>query len=372
MDDQMYVNAVKSDIRKALVNQKGNSCPLAVRLAWHASGTYSKHDDTGGSYGATMRFPPEKEDGANAGLDIERDILQEVKRQHPDLSYADIWTLAGAHAIEIAGGPPIEHKLGRTDAQDGSACPAVGRLPDASQGAEHLREVFYRMGFNDEDIVALSGAHTLGRCHKTRSGFDGPWTHEPLKFDNSYFKNLLDLEWKPRQWDGPLQYEDPSHTLMMLPTDLALKTDPKFKEYVVAFAKSETVFRSAFKRAYEQLLCLGCPAHVVPSAAPVAMQSREEADGSLEFAQARGGTGLPPTESLGGRVRGRECHGKPWGRVRGRECHCEFGVVGVAGGPRLLRPPAAALPHSHSPLAKASHRSLSCASPVRPSVHVYL
>lgn len=39
------------------------------------------------------------------------------------------------------------------------------QLPDASQGAEHLREVFYRMGFNDREIVALSGAHTLGRCH---------------------------------------------------------------------------------------------------------------------------------------------------------------------------------------------------------------
>ena len=23
-------------------------------------------------------------------------------------------------------------------------------------------EIFYRMGFNDEEIVALSGAHTLG------------------------------------------------------------------------------------------------------------------------------------------------------------------------------------------------------------------
>ena len=27
---------------------------------------------------------------------------------------------------------------------DGSACPVVGRLPDASQGAQHLRDVFYR------------------------------------------------------------------------------------------------------------------------------------------------------------------------------------------------------------------------------------
>ena len=41
------------------------------------------------------------------------------------------------------------------------------------------------MGFNDRDIVALSGAHTLGRCHLQRSGFDGPWTRNPLKFDNA-------------------------------------------------------------------------------------------------------------------------------------------------------------------------------------------
>ena len=31
---------------------------------------------------------------------------------------------------------------------------------------DHLRNVFYRMGFGDEGIVALSGAHTLGRAFK--------------------------------------------------------------------------------------------------------------------------------------------------------------------------------------------------------------
>lgn len=30
-----------------------------------------------------------------------------------------------------------------------------------SIGAPHLREVFYRMGLSDKDIVALSGGHTL-------------------------------------------------------------------------------------------------------------------------------------------------------------------------------------------------------------------
>lgn len=35
-------------------------------------------------------------------------------------------------------------------------------LPDATQASDHLRDVFYRMGFNDQEIVALSGAHSLG------------------------------------------------------------------------------------------------------------------------------------------------------------------------------------------------------------------
>jgi len=265
-----YVNAVKASIRKCIVNQKANSCPMAIRLAWHASGTFSKEDNTGGSDGATMRFAPECDDGANAGLNIERDILAPVKREFPELSHADIWTLAGCCAIEECGGPKIEHRLGRTDAENGKACPALGRLPDAALGADHLRDVFYRMGFNDREIVALSGAHTLGSCHQTRSGFDGPWTHEPLKFDNSYFRNLLKYEWAPRQWDGPLQYADPNNEIMMLPTDLALRTDSAFLAVVEEFAADEGAFIAAFKPAFEKLIALGCAAAVQPGAPPAA------------------------------------------------------------------------------------------------------
>ena len=104
--------------------------------------------------------------------------------------------------------------------------PENGRLPDASQGAPHLRDVFGRQDFTDRDIVALSGGHTLGRCHKVRSGFDGPWTDNPLKFDNSYFKNLMNLEWRKRVWDGKEQYEDvATQRLMMLPTDITIPSE---------------------------------------------------------------------------------------------------------------------------------------------------
>ena len=67
---------------------------MAVRLAWHASGTYSLADGTGGSDGATMRFAPERDDAANKGLGIERDLLQAVKRAFPELSCAPTPTRA--------------------------------------------------------------------------------------------------------------------------------------------------------------------------------------------------------------------------------------------------------------------------------------
>lgn len=57
----------------------GSYGPVLLRLAWHASGTYDKETGTGGSNGATMRFAPESEHSANAGLHKARDFLEPVK-----------------------------------------------------------------------------------------------------------------------------------------------------------------------------------------------------------------------------------------------------------------------------------------------------
>jgi catalase (peroxidase I) len=258
--------------------------PITVRLAWHASGTYDKSDNSGGSDGAHMRFEPEFTDGANAGLSIVQDLLKPVKEEHPELSIADIWTMASCSAVKFAGGPEIPHRLGRVDDADGKRCPLNGRLPDASQGAEHLREVFGRMGFNDQEIVALSGAHTLGRCHVVRSGYDGPWTDHPLRFDNGYFKGLMGREWKKKEWDGPFQYVDvETESVMMLPTDMALRTDDKFRVFAELYAKDEQKFFDDFSAAYAKLISLGCPAQCNPASAPVQATKSEQEQAGLNF-----------------------------------------------------------------------------------------
>jgi len=278
---EINVEALKTEVRAALVNQKAFACPIAMRVAWHAAGTYDAEEGTGGSDGATMRFEPEKSDEANAGLHIVRHMLYAIKKKYPQISQADLWAFAGCAAIEFMGGPKVPFRFGRSDDEDGSNCPPPGRLPDASQGAEHLREVFGRMGFGDREIVALSGGHTVGRCHKVRSGYDGPWTFNPTEFDNSYFKNLIEIDWQPKDWDGEFQYTDPTDTLVMLPSDMALIEDPDFRPWVERYAEDQQAFFDDFAMAYGKLMALGCPAECDPESEPPEQSDADRA--SEEF-----------------------------------------------------------------------------------------
>lgn len=190
-----------------------------MRLAWHSSGTYDKMTKTGGSAGGTIRFKEELAHGGNAGLaDTAVKWMEPIysKYAKSGLSYADLYTLAGGEflsdcqsqyspssclsqliyfpcvvtAIKTMGGPTIPWSSGRVDEMDPSAVTPDGRLPNADSGppgadpsdAAHLRTIFNRMGFNDQEIVCLSGAHALGRCHAEASGYVGPWTPTPTTF----------------------------------------------------------------------------------------------------------------------------------------------------------------------------------------------
>mmetsp|Transcript_36442 Transcript_36442/g.67878 ORF Transcript_36442/g.67878 Transcript_36442/m.67878 type:complete len:346 (-) Transcript_36442:118-1155(-) len=271
--DTVDIKAVKSDIAAAIdaeFERRGDGTSMAgtlVRLAWHASGTYSKEDGTGGSNGATMRFPAESVWGANAGLGCARDFLEPIKKKYPSMSYADLWTLAGATAIEEMGGPSIPWRGGRTDSDKPTTVPD-GRLPAADSGCvaadvKHLRDIFHRMGFDDKEIVCLAGAHAVGRCHENASGYWGPWTNAETTFSNEYFRLLLEEKWTPKKthngkkWTGPAQLEDPSGKLMMLPADMSLVRAPEFRPYVEAYAKDEELFFKDFAAAFSKLLSLG-------------------------------------------------------------------------------------------------------------------
>ncbi|KAL5332720.1 putative heme-binding peroxidase [Aspergillus crustosus] len=245
--------AVRRDIAAQLRKpdyDDGSAGPVFVRLAWHSAGTYDAETDTGGSNGAGMRYEAEGGDPANAGLQFGRAFLEPVKEVHPWITYSDLWTLAGAVAIEEMGGPKIPWFPGRTDHVDDSKVPPRGRLPDGAQGADHLRFIFYRMGFNDQEIVA---------------GFDGPWVNNPTRFSNQFFRLLLKMEWKAKTLEnGVSQFvyvdpeaEDHEEPLMMLPTDIALRDDDAFRPWVEKYADDKELFFDHFAKAFAKLIELG-------------------------------------------------------------------------------------------------------------------
>jgi len=263
-----------------LVREK-HCAPLLLRFAWHAAGTFDASDGTGGATGS-IRFDKELAHVSNGGLDSARALLEPLKKKYPTISYADLYQMAGAAAVEQSGGPRIPMKYGRVDAPTDDSVPPPHRLPDGdapfhqsdgkcpfdwSQNASpeaHLRRVFYRMGLSDQEIVALSGGHTLGRAFKHRSGIPklpqtsytekGPgetkggmsWTREWLKFDNSYFRELKDAK------EGRADPE-----LLRMPTDLVLFTDKKFKKFAKKYAKSQAAFFEDYAVAHAKLSELG-------------------------------------------------------------------------------------------------------------------
>ncbi|KAL7596199.1 hypothetical protein Lser_V15G30721 [Lactuca serriola] len=255
------LKSAREDIKELL---KTTYChPIMVRLGWHDAGTYNKNIEEwpqrGGANGS-LRFEVEQKHAANAGLVNALKLLQPIKDKYATITYADLFQLASATAIEEAGGPKIPMKYGRVDVSTPDQCPEEGRLPDAGppSPASHLRDVFYRMGLNDKEIVALSGAHTLGRSRPERSGWgkpetkytkEGPgapggqsWTEKWLKFDNSYFKDI-----KERR----------DEDLLVLPTDAALFDDPSFKVFAEKYAEDEKAFFDDYAEAHAKLSNLG-------------------------------------------------------------------------------------------------------------------
>lgn len=260
------VDAIKADVA-ALCKDK--SCgPILIRLSWHDAGVYSTGELAGGCPNAAMRFTDAGEGtfGANAGLptvalDFLKPITAKWVEEKKAIGNADLWALAANTAIEAMGGPKIPTRFGRTDAKDSSESveSQVGRLPDGDKGIDHLREIFHPKGFTDADIVALSGAHSVGKCHLDRSGFDGPWTEDHLKFDNTYFTELLEKTYEKEETaKGCPQMRHKETGTMMLISDMALLEDEAFKVKVEEYAKDQAKFFEDFTKAWVKLQENGC------------------------------------------------------------------------------------------------------------------
>src|SRR5919112_5135848 len=208
-------DALKADLTALMTDSKpwwpadyGHYGPFMIRMAWHAAGTYRTADGRGGANSGNQRFEPLNSWPDNGNLDKARRLLWPIKQKYGEnISWADLFILAGNVAIESMGGPVFGFGGGRKDIyepehdvywgteeqwigqgphqtrivegkafEDPLAAVQMGLIyvnpegpngePDPLAAAKDIRETFARMAMNDEETVALIvGGHTFGKTH---------------------------------------------------------------------------------------------------------------------------------------------------------------------------------------------------------------
>ncbi|CAI9096651.1 OLC1v1032845C1 [Oldenlandia corymbosa var. corymbosa] len=223
---------VKEEIRNVL--SKGKAAGV-LRLVFHDAGTFDINEKTGGMNGSIVN---ELDRPENKGLKKSVKILEKAKAQievQCPVSWADVIAVAGAEAVSICEGPTISVQLGRMD----SLVPdPEGKLPEESLDAPALKQCFQNKGFSVQELVALSGAHTLG----------GKGFGNPTVFDNSYFKILLEKPWLSSAGMS---------SMIGLPSDRALADDDECLRWISKYADNQELFFDDFKNVYIKLVNTG-------------------------------------------------------------------------------------------------------------------
>ncbi|PWA43766.1 hypothetical protein CTI12_AA531910 [Artemisia annua] len=176
----------------------------------------------------TPSFTGEKTAGPNAnsarGFNVIDAVKSKVEEACPGVvSCADVLAITALESVVALGGPAWRIKLGRRDSRTASLSAAnSGVIPSPSSTLSNLINRFQAQGLSVKDLVALSGAHTIGqaRCTTFRarvhndSNIDTSFARSrqsncplptglgdnnlapldvksPAYFDNSYFRNLI-------------------------------------------------------------------------------------------------------------------------------------------------------------------------------------
>lgn len=240
--DEETIKEVYDKSRKALedaLETKGSGIPYLggqfLRAAFHDAGTFNL---VKGKYGAngSLQFEADldKNRGLAPGINYLAQLKEDLNKVGVPITMADLIQLAGAVATEHAGGPKIPVEIGRRDARFAES---VEQLPPETLSPEELKTLFLSNGYTIQELVALSGSHTIGlsRAHQKPGKMD----ESPKDFDNNYYKRLL---------EGGGNF----------PTDRLLATDLDTKPWVEKYAKDEAAFFQDFSDAYIKMGKKGC------------------------------------------------------------------------------------------------------------------
>ncbi|KAG6474562.1 peroxidase 31-like [Zingiber officinale] len=191
------------------------------------------------------------------------------------VSCADVLALATRDLVVTLGGPFYTVRLGRKDALASTAAAVPGNLPSPNMTMDQLIRVFAKNKMTVQDMVALSGAHTVGFSHCSQFasrifGHNGTGGHDPT-MNSKYAEELQSAcanyqedptiaafndVMTPGKFDN-MYYQNVLRGLGLLASDAALAADKRTRPLVELYAANQTAFFSDFTRAMEKLSLVG-------------------------------------------------------------------------------------------------------------------
>ncbi|KAL7232791.1 hypothetical protein ACSBR2_010744 [Camellia fascicularis] len=208
---------------------------------------------------------------AGDGFDTVIKAKQAVEAVCPGVvSCADILTIASRDVVVLAGGPSFSVELGRRDGLVSQASDVAGNLPEPSFDLNQLNTMFAKNNLTQFDMIALSGAHTVGFSHCNRFAnrlysFSSSSPVDP-SLDSNYAQQLMqacpqnvdpsiavDMDpVTPRTFDN-VYYQNLVGGKGMFTSDEVLFTNTASQPTVNDFAKNSNDFNGAFATAMKKL-----------------------------------------------------------------------------------------------------------------------
>ncbi|XP_078166091.1 peroxidase 46-like [Carex rostrata] len=192
------------------------------------------------------------------------------------VSCADILVLAARDAVEITGGPLVQVPLGRKDGKVSLASNVRPNIIDTSFSVEEMAKTFSSKGLSMEDLVVLSGAHTIGLSHCTsfsdrfQKDANGSLVPVDASMEKSFASELL--KQCPANATAPTtvscdpvtpnQFDNQYYTNLLtgkglLKSDSELVNDPKAEAFAESFSKSQSGFFDSWAESFVKMTSIG-------------------------------------------------------------------------------------------------------------------
>ncbi|ESQ32660.1 hypothetical protein EUTSA_v10004596mg [Eutrema salsugineum] len=185
------------------------------------------------------------------------------------VSCSDIISVATRDLLVTVGGPYYSVFLGRRDSRTSKSSLVDDLLPVPSSPISKLIHQFESRGFSVQEMVALSGAHSIGFSHckefagrvaRNNTGYNPRFADALRKACANYPKDptisVFNDIMTPNKFDN-MYFQNIPKGLGVLESDHGLYSDPRTRPFVDLYARDQDRFFKDFARAMQKLSLYG-------------------------------------------------------------------------------------------------------------------